>query len=94
MQTSNYDPEFLGARGFGLIGYGYADELEDFLKTAKRERADNTFSLRQLSKHSNDFFIIQYVMLKTENRGAIGFEIVSETMRRRSDISAQCNSLR
>ncbi len=92
--NQNYPEKYPGARGLGYIKLIERSQLEDFLDTAATDRPDGSFSLRTLTPHSNSLFVIQYIMPEEANRQAIGLDIGSETMRRRSAIrAAQTNSV-
>jgi CHASE1-domain containing sensor protein len=57
------------------------------------DRPDKQFELRTLTPHTNSYFIIQYIMPEHANLQAIGLDIGSETMRRRSaEKAAKSNS--
>ena len=80
-RTRDIDIEFPGARGFGFIRRVAADDLESFIG---RARADGwpDFTVRELSEHAGDHFIIQYIEPVDRNLQAVGLDIASEANRR------------
>ncbi|MDC8830755.1 CHASE domain-containing protein [Alteromonas gilva] len=86
--SQNYAVNYPGARGFGFIRRVEADDLAEFLTRARDDRPDGQFELRSLSRHNNSKFIIQYIMPESANLQAIGLDIGSEAMRRRSAVAA------
>ncbi|PZE11103.1 two-component system sensor histidine kinase/response regulator [Pseudomonas sp. 57B-090624] len=79
--------EFPGARGFGLIRkVAQADEA-DFLRRARADGKPD-FTLRQISQHEGDRFVIQYLEPVTNNAAAIGLDIASESNRREAALAA------
>ena len=85
--TRNVDEEFPGARGFGFIRRVEPGDEASFLQAA---RADGwpDFSIRQLSVHSGERFVIQYIEPVERNLAAVGLDIASETNRREAAWSA------
>ena len=73
--------EFPGARGFGFIRYVPVADEARFLRAA---RADDwpDFSIRQLTPHGGDRYVIQYVEPVQPNVEAVGLDIASEANRR------------
>lgn len=80
-RTRNVESEFPGARGFGFIRRVPAVEEAAFLE---RARADGTpdFSIRQLTPHDGERFVIQYIEPVERNLAAVGLDIASEQNRR------------
>ncbi|WP_373459980.1 CHASE domain-containing protein [Pseudomonas lini] len=73
--------EFPGASSLGFIRRVPQREEGEFLKYARADgKAD--FSIRQLSPHSGERYIVQYVEPVEGNQAAIGLDIASETARR------------
>jgi len=72
--------EFPGARGFGFIRRVPLDAEAVFLEKARA--ANPGFQLRQLTPHTDERFVIEYVFPEGPNRGAVGLDIASETSRR------------
>lgn len=92
-RSQNYSQQYPGARGFGFIRKVPVADFADFMAMARRDRPDNQFELRTLTPHQNSYFIIQYIMPEDANLQAIGLDIGSETMRRRSaEMAAKSNS--
>ena len=73
--------EFPGARGFGFVRRVPLAQEAQFLQSA---RADGWpgFSIRQLSPHTRDRYVIQYVEPVQSNMEAVGLDIASERNRR------------
>tara|TARA_Y100000782_G_scaffold69273_1_gene75077 strand:+ start:5477 stop:9934 length:4458 start_codon:yes stop_codon:yes gene_type:complete len=85
--TRDLEHEFPGARGFGFIRrVPVADEA----KFLNRARADSweSFSIRQLTAHDSERFVIQYIEPVQWNMQAVGLDIASETNRRTAAWSA------
>ncbi|WP_350446421.1 PAS domain S-box protein [Pseudomonas solani] len=79
--------EFPGARGFGLIRkVAQADEA-DFLRRARADGKPD-FTIRQISQHEGDRFVIQYLEPVTNNSAAIGLDIASESNRREAALAS------
>ncbi|NVK56555.1 MAG: CHASE domain-containing protein [Alteromonadaceae bacterium] len=94
-KSQNYRVNYPGARGFGFIRRVEPDNLPGFMAFAREDRPDNVFELRSLSTHTNSKFIIQYIMPEQDNLQAIGLDIGSEAMRRRSaEAAAMSNTIR
>lgn len=83
-KSQNYSQQYPGARGFGFIRRVEVTDFAEFMAMARLDRPDKQFELRTLTPHSNSYFIIQYIMPEHANLQAIGLDIGSETMRRRS----------
>ena len=80
------DREFPGARGFGIILRVRAEQEPDF--TANRRREIPDFSIRAMTAHTGDRFVITYVEPIERNREAIGLDIASEAARRDAALRA------
>ena len=92
-KSQNYSQQYPGARGFGFIRRVEVTDFAEFMARARLDRPDKHFELRTLTPHSNSYFIIQYIMPEHANLQAIGLDIGSETMRRRSaEKAAKSNS--
>ena len=92
-KSQNYSQQYPGARGFGFIRRVEVADFAEFMAMARQDRPDKQFELRTLSPHTNSYFIIQYIMPEHANLQAIGLDIGSETMRRRSaEKAAKSNS--
>ncbi|WP_415767721.1 PAS domain-containing hybrid sensor histidine kinase/response regulator [Pseudomonas sp. ZB1P45] len=80
-QTRDLAAEFPGASALGFIRRVPERDEREFLKYARADgKAD--FSIRQLSPHSGERYVIQYVAPAEGNQAAIGLDIASETARR------------
>ncbi|KXI28477.1 CHASE domain-containing protein [Paraglaciecola hydrolytica] len=86
--SRDIDVEFPGARGFGIIRYLLPEQVSDFVEQARQDRPDQKFNIRQLTKHSESQFIIQYIEPENKNSEALGLDIGSESMRRRAALDA------
>jgi len=80
-KTRDLASEFPGASSLGFIRRVPQHEEGEFLKYARADgKAD--FSIHQLSPHSGERYIVQYVEPVEGNQAAIGLDIASETARR------------
>ena len=80
-KTRDLVSEFPGASSLGFIRRVPQREEGEFLKSARADgKAD--FSIRQLSPHSGERYIVQYAEPVEGNQAAIGLDIASETARR------------
>ena len=86
-QTRALDEEFVGARGFGFIRRVAESDEVAFLRQAREDDAPE-FVIRQLSPHSGERYVIQYIEPQAPNRAAIGLDIASESNRRRAAIES------
>ncbi|QSX37679.1 CHASE domain-containing protein [Shewanella sedimentimangrovi] len=79
--TRNVDTEFPGARGFGFIRRVPEAKEAEFIHQA---RADDwpDFNTRQLARHPDERYIIQYIEPVDRNIQAVGLDIASELNRR------------
>jgi PAS domain S-box-containing protein len=79
--SRDYATEFPGARGFGVIRRVTPDAEAAF---ERRERQDGApdFAVKQLSPHSGERFVIQYIEPLANNRQALGLDVASELNRR------------
>lgn len=80
-KTRDLENEFPGAWGFGFIRRVKETEEAEFLKAARLDGKPD-FSIHQLTPHSGDRYIIQYVEPEDRNHLAIGLDIASEDNRR------------
>lgn len=80
-KTRDFDAEFPGARGFGFIRRVPASAETSFLQKARLDGKPD-FTIRQLTPHDGERFIIQYVEPQARNQAAIGLDIASEKNRR------------
>lgn len=86
-KTRRIDEEFAGARGFGFIRRVAPQDEAAFLAQA---RADGwpDFSIRQITPHDTERYVIQYISPIEPNRVAVGLDIASEANRRQAAYSA------
>ncbi|MFM2486939.1 CHASE domain-containing protein [Celerinatantimonas yamalensis] len=82
--------EFPGVMGFGFIRRVPVAQEARFLAQARTDGAPN-FTIRTLTPHHGDRFIIQYIYPLKRNRQAMGFDIASEKNRRTVAILAARN---
>jgi PAS domain S-box-containing protein len=80
-RTRDLASEFPGARALGFIRRVPERDETEFLKSARADGAAD-FSIRQLTAHSGERYVIQYVEPVEGNEAAIGLDIASETARR------------
>jgi PAS domain S-box-containing protein len=80
-ETRDLESEFPGARGFGFIRRVPVANEAHFIKEAALDNWPD-FSIRQLTPHDGERFIIQYVEPVATNHAAIGLDIASEHNRR------------
>ena len=90
--SRDYQKEFPGARGFGLIRYLQSDQQVAFLAQRAKERPDYPFNIKQLQKHNESVFVITYIEPEQNNKEAVGLDIGSESMRRRAALEAALNN--
>ncbi|MGI2175176.1 PAS domain S-box protein [Shewanella ulleungensis] len=79
--TRDLDREFPGARGFGFIRRVKPHDEALFIESAKQDDWPN-FSIRQLTPHDDERYVIQYVEPVERNYSAIGLDIASENNRK------------
>ncbi|WP_172449207.1 PAS domain-containing hybrid sensor histidine kinase/response regulator [Bowmanella denitrificans] len=80
-ETRNYNRNFPGARGFGVIRKVLPQETEAFVQQA-RDDGWPSFSLTELSANASERYIIQYIEPVDRNVKAVGLDIASERNRR------------
>jgi PAS domain S-box-containing protein len=85
--TRAVDIEFPGARGFGFIRRVAPADEAAFVAQA---RADGwpDFTIRQLTPHDGERYVIQYISNLERNKVAVGLDIGSEANRRQAALSA------
>jgi len=86
-ETRNVDEEFPGARGFGFIRRVPRPQTESYLQ-ARRAEGRPDFSIRTLTEHQDERFVIEYIEPVARNRAAVGLDIGSESNRRQAAVSA------
>jgi PAS domain S-box-containing protein len=82
-QTRDIDSEFPGARGFGFIRRVKPINESSFIAKVKQGGWPE-FTVRQLTPHDNERFVIELVEPIERNMAAIGLDIASETNRYRA----------
>ena len=82
--------EFPGSRGYGFIRRVTPDEESAFLQAARRDGQPD-FTIKQLTPHAGERFVIQYIEPEAANRQAIGLDIASESNRRLAALAAVRN---
>lgn len=82
--------EFPGSHGYGFIRRVTPDEESAFLQAARRDGQPD-FTIKQLTPHAGERFVIQYIEPEAENRPAIGLDIASEPNRRLAALAAVRN---
>ncbi|NRD34695.1 PAS domain S-box protein [Shewanella sp. DC2-4] len=79
--TRDIDAEFPGARGFGFIRRISSADEAAFLARAKNDDWPD-FNIRQLTPHSGEKYVIEYIEPIDRNRAAVGLDIASEAYRK------------
>ncbi|MCE2595211.1 response regulator [Motilimonas cestriensis] len=85
--SRNYEVEFPGSLGFGVIKKVAQKNLATFLTSAEQDR-QGPFTLKQLDEPTDPLFIIQYIEPEMNNAGAVGLDIGSERQRREAALQA------
>jgi PAS domain S-box-containing protein len=85
--TRDIDREFPGARGFGFIRRVQPGDEAEFLRRARRDGAPD-FAIRQITPHSGERDVIQYVEPLADNAQAVGLDVASEDRRREAALHA------
>jgi PAS domain S-box-containing protein len=85
--SRDFASEFPGARGFGFIRRVPRDHEARFLEQARADgKAD--FTIRQLTPHDGERFVIQYIEPVAGNAQALGLDIGSESARRQAALDS------
>lgn len=87
INTRDIPKEFPGALGFGFIRRVPVAEEGSFVEAVRADGAEN-FSIRTLTPHNGDRFVIQYIYPIASNKQALGLDIGSERNRRNAAISS------
>ncbi|MDZ4396533.1 CHASE domain-containing protein [Hydrogenophaga sp.] len=87
MDSRDTAREFPGARGFGYIHRVPQAQEAAFVARARSEGSAD-FSIRALSPHNGDRFVIRHILPEAPNQGAAGLDIASEPRRRDAALSA------
>ena len=80
-RSLNQETYFPGSRGFGYIRRVPRSEEAAFLDRARRDGKPD-FTIRQLTPHEGERFVIQYIEPVSNNQAAVGLDVASETHRR------------
>lgn len=86
-QVRDIEKEFPGARGFGFVRRVPVDEEVAFVRRARAEGRPD-FTLRQMTPHKGERFVIEYVEPEHLNLQVLGFDLASETRRRQAAVTA------
>lgn len=81
MESREIDIEFPGARGMGFIRRVPLAQEAEFVAHA-RATGQSDFSIRQLTPHNKERYVIEYIEPVARNKQAVGLDIGSETARR------------
>jgi len=87
MNSRDIALEFPGALGFGFIRRVPVDQEAHFLTQAREDGAPD-FSIKTLTPHNGDRFVIQYIYPAQTNSQAVGLDIASESNRRNAALKA------
>jgi PAS domain S-box-containing protein len=87
IHSRNIPIEYPGALGFGFIRRVPVKNVDEFLLRARADGAPG-FSIRSLSSHQQDRFVIQYIYPYRGNEQAVGLDIGSESNRRQAALDA------
>ncbi|MGZ9898541.1 response regulator [Shewanella gaetbuli] len=86
-RSLNLKSDYPGALGFGLIRRVKVSDEGNFIKSARLDGAPQ-FSIRTLTPHNKDRFVIQYIYPVGKNSQAVGLDIGSENNRRTAALLA------
>lgn len=81
METREHKREFPGSRGYGVIFRVQPEQERAFVARMGREGIPD-FSIRQLTAHAGERFVISYIEPVEDNKPAVGLDIASEANRR------------
>ena len=76
-QSRNFETEFPGARGFGFVRRVPEDQLADYVRRV-RASGESGFELKQITPHSGDRFVVEFLEPGLPNQNAIGYDMASE----------------
>ncbi|WP_298235710.1 CHASE domain-containing protein [uncultured Azohydromonas sp.] len=79
--------EFPGARGFGFIRRVPPAQEAAFLEAARRDGMPD-FRIHQITPHSRERYVIQYIEPLHHNEEAVGLDVASEPKRRAAAVAA------
>lgn len=80
-ESRNIALEFPGAGSFGFIRRVPKAEEEDFVRRTRLDGAPQ-FTVKQITPHDGDRYIVQYIEPAETNDAAFGGDLASETIRR------------
>ncbi|MDP4945741.1 MAG: CHASE domain-containing protein [Alishewanella sp.] len=86
-QTRDVDSEFPGARGFGFIRRVPRQQEAAFLAAAQADGWPS-FSIKELTPHIGERYVIQYIEPVERNLAAVGLDIASEHNRYQAALSS------
>ncbi len=87
----NLEQEFPGALGFGYIRRVPIDKENEFIEETRITLGLPDFTIRTLTPHDKDRFVIQHIYPLDKNRQALGLDIGSESNRRAAALAAARN---
>lgn len=87
-RSRDFQTEFPGVRGFGVIQNVAAKDLDSFVAKQRALREDKTFNVKHLSDNYKDLFIIRDIKPESKNASAIGLNIGSEQLRQSAAIES------
>ena len=87
IESRDLQREFPGSLGFGFIKRVSIEQESEFLQQASKDDAPD-FSIKTLTPHNSDRFIIQYIYPIEPNRQAQGLDIGSEINRRNAALTS------
>lgn len=79
--TRDFDREFPGARGFGVI-YRVPASQAAYLETSMRAEYDEEKPIKSLGENDGEKYVIRYLEPYARNKKAVGLDIASEINRR------------
>ncbi|MFQ3251210.1 MAG: PAS domain S-box-containing protein [Glaciecola sp.] len=91
-RSRDFQTEFPGVRGFGVIQNIDADELDSFIAKNREMRPDGAFNVKHLNEEPERLFIIRDILPESKNASAIGLNIGSEQSRRAAAIESASRS--
>lgn len=81
VSTRDFDVEFPGARGFGVVYRVPVSQISDVEAIMRREYGESK-PVKMLSKHDGDRYVIRYFEPYEKNAVAVGLDIASEVNRK------------
>ncbi|MEJ6473191.1 CHASE domain-containing protein [Pseudoalteromonas piscicida] len=92
IRSFDFQAEYPGARGVGIIKYVPVDRVDAFIAQAQAERSDRPFAIKTLNPHNDSKFVIQYIEPEQPNEQAVGLDIGSEASRRIAALDAAASN--